>query len=194
MLKDFKAFVMRGNVLDLAVAVVVGGAFSKIVTSFVDDVLMPPLGLLLGRVDFRDKFIDLSGQHPATLAQAEAMGAAVLRYGLFINAIVNFLIVAFAIFLVLHSIKRFLPTPPAPDARECPFCLSLIPLRATRCRHCGSEVAPDLNRALYTRTRVAPQFIPAPKATRSTRSPGATRPARAASSQRRGMVAAVVFP
>src|SRR5712691_1458947 len=135
MLKDFKAFVMRGNVLDLAVTVVVGGAFAKIVTSFVDDVLMPPLGLLLWRVDFRDRFIDLSGQH-------QAMGAAVLRYGVFINAIVNFLIVAFAIFLVLHSIKRFLPTPPAPDAQECPFCLSLIPLRATRCRHCGSEVAP----------------------------------------------------
>ena len=142
MLKDFKAFVMRGNVLDLAVAVVVGGAFSKIVTSFVDDVLMPPLGLLLGRVDFKDKFIDLSGRGPATLAQAQAMGAAVLRYGLFINAIVNFLIVAFAIFLVLHSIKRFLPTPPAPDARECPFCLSLMPLKAKKCRHCGSEVAP----------------------------------------------------
>ena len=142
MLKDFKAFVMRGNVLDLAVAVVVGGAFSKIVTSFVDDVLMPPLGLLLGRVDFRDKFIDLSGQAPATLAQAEAMGAAVLRYGLFINAIVNFLIVAFAIYLVLRSVRRFLPTPPAPDARECPFCLSLIPLRAARCRHCTSEVTP----------------------------------------------------
>ena len=142
MLKDFKAFVMRGNVLDLAVAVVVGGAFNKIVTSFVDDVLMPPLGLLLGRVDFRDKFIDLSGQAPATLAQAQAMGAAVLRYGLFINAIVNFMIVAFAIFLVLRSIRRFLPAPPAPDGRECPLCLSLIPLKAKRCRHCCAEVAP----------------------------------------------------
>jgi large conductance mechanosensitive channel len=142
MLKDFKAFVMRGNVLDLAVAVVVGGAFNKIVTSFVDDVLMPPLGLLLGRVDFRDKFIDLSGQHPATLAQAQEMGAAVWRYGLFINAIVNFLIVAFAIFLVLRSIRRFLPAPPAPDGRECPFCLSLIPLKAKRCRHCCAEIAP----------------------------------------------------
>jgi len=141
MLKDFKAFVMRGNVLDLAVAVVVGGAFGKIVTSFVDDVLMPPIGLLLGRVDFRERFIDLSGKHPATLAQAEAMGAAVLRYGQFINAIVNFLIVAFAIFLVLHSVRRFLPSPPPPDARDCPHCLSKIPLRATRCRHCGSEVA-----------------------------------------------------
>ncbi|HET6896820.1 MAG TPA: large conductance mechanosensitive channel protein MscL [Vicinamibacteria bacterium] len=142
MLKDFKAFVMRGNVLDLAVAVVVGGAFNKIVTSFVDDILMPPLGLLLGRVDFKDKFIDLSGQAPATLAQAQAMGAAVWRYGLFINAVVNFLIVAFAIFLVLRSIRRFLPVPPAPDARECPLCLSLIPLKAKRCRHCTAEVVP----------------------------------------------------
>lgn len=142
MLKGFREFVLRGNVLDLAVAVVVGGAFGKIVTSFVDDVLMPPLGLLLGHVDFKDKFIDLSGQHPATLAQAQATGASVLRYGLFINAIVNFLIIAFAIYLVLRSIRRFLPTPPAPDARECPFCLSLIPLRATRCRHCVAEVKP----------------------------------------------------
>ena len=121
MLKDFKAFVMRGNVLDLAVAVVVGGAFNKIVTSFVDDVLMPPLGLLLGRVDFRDKFIDLSGQHPATLAQAQQMGAAVWRYGLFINAIVNFLIVAFAIFLVVRAINRVRrqePPPPAETPRQ----------------------------------------------------------------------------
>lgn len=142
MLKDFKTFITRGNVLDLAVAVVVGGAFGKVVTSFVDDVLMPPIGLLLGPVDFRERFIDLSGTSPATLAQAEAAGAAVLRYGAFINAIVNFLIVAFAIFLVLRSVRRFLPTPPAPDARECPQCLSPIPLRATRCRHCGSDVAP----------------------------------------------------
>jgi large conductance mechanosensitive channel len=142
MLKDFKAFVMRGNVLDLAVAVVVGGAFGKIVTSFVDDVLMPPLGLLLGRVDFRDRFIDLSGTDPATLAQAQASGAAVLRYGLFINSIVNFLIIAFAIFLVLRAIRPFLPVPPAPDARDCTYCLASIPLKATRCRHCGSELAP----------------------------------------------------
>jgi large conductance mechanosensitive channel len=142
MLKDFKAFVMRGNVLDLAVAVVIGAAFGKIVTSFVDDILMPPLGLLLGPVDFRERFIDLSGQHPATLAQAEAAGAAVLRYGVFINAIVSFLIVAFAIFLVLRAVRRFLPTPPAPDARDCPYCLSPVPLKARRCRHCTSELAP----------------------------------------------------
>ena len=144
MLKDFKAFVMRGNVLDLAVAVVVGGAFSKIVTSFVDDVLMPPLGLLLGRVDFRDKFIDLSGQHPATLAQAEAMGAAVLRYGLFINTIVNFLIVAFAIFLLVKQVNRFqkpVAVPPGPPTtKDCQFCGMSIPIKAIRCPQCTSEL------------------------------------------------------
>jgi large conductance mechanosensitive channel len=141
MLKDFKAFVMRGNVLDLAVAVVIGAAFGKVVTSLVDDVLMPPLGLLLGQVDFREFFVDLSGRQFPTLAEAEAAGAPVLRYGLFINSIVNFLILALAIFLVLRSLRRFLPTPPPPDARDCPYCLSPIPLRATRCRHCGSDVA-----------------------------------------------------
>lgn len=142
MLKDFKTFVMRGNVLDLAVAVVIGTAFGKVVTSLVDDVLMPPLGLLLGQVDFREFFVDLSARQFPTLAEAEAAGAPVLRYGLFINSIVNFVILAFAIFLVLRSVRRFLPTPPPPDARDCPHCLSPIPLRATRCRHCGSEVAP----------------------------------------------------
>lgn len=141
MLNDFKTFVMRGNVLDLAVAVIIGAAFGKVVTSLVDDVLMPPLGLVLGQVDFRNLFIDLSGRQFATLAEAEAAGAPVLRYGLFFNAIVTFVIVAFAIFLVLRSVRRFLPTPPAPDARDCPHCLSPIPLRAARCRHCGSDVA-----------------------------------------------------
>jgi large conductance mechanosensitive channel len=141
MLNDFKAFVMRGNVLDLAVAVVVGSAFGKIVTSLVDDVLMPPLGLVLGQVDFREFFVDLSGRQFPTLAEAEAAGAPVLRYGLFVNAIVNFVILAFAIFLVLRAVRRFFPSPPAPDGRECPHCLSPIPLKATRCRHCSSEVA-----------------------------------------------------
>lgn len=144
MLKDFRDFVMRGNVLDLAVAVVIGAAFGKIVTSFVDDILMPPLGLLLGPTDFRERFVDLSGQHHATLAQAEAAGAAVLRYGAFINAVVTFLIVALAIFLILRAVKHLLPppVPPAADTRDCPLCLSPIPLRARRCRHCTSEVAP----------------------------------------------------
>lgn len=140
MLKDFKNFVMRGNVLDLAVAVVLGAAFGKIVTSAVDDILMPPLGLLLGHVDFRDRFVDLSGQHIATLAQAEAAGAPALRYGLFVNNVVSFVIVAFAIFLIVRAVMHLLPAPPT-EIRDCPFCLSPIPLRASRCRHCTSEVA-----------------------------------------------------
>jgi large conductance mechanosensitive channel len=145
MLKDFRDFVMRGNVLDLAVAVVVGGAFGKIVSSLVDDVLMPPLGLLLGHVDFKDKFIGLSGPHYASLVEAQAAGAAVLRYGLFINAVVNFLIIAFAIFVVVRAVKHLLPPPAVPaaaDTRDCPHCLSPIPLKATKCRHCTAEVAP----------------------------------------------------
>jgi large conductance mechanosensitive channel len=144
MLKDFRTFIMRGNVLDLAVAVVIGGAFGKIVSSAVDDILMPPLGLLLGHVDFKDLFIDLSGRHLASLAEATAAGAPVLRYGLFVNNVVNFVIVAFVIFLLVRGVKHLLPppaTPPAQETRDCPFCLSPIPLRATRCRHCTSEVA-----------------------------------------------------
>ena len=142
MLEEFKKFVMRGNVLDLAVAVVIGGAFGALVTSFVNDVLMPPIGLLLGRVDFSNLFVNLSGESYPSVAAAKAAGAPTLNYGLFFNAVVNFLIVAFAIYLVLRSIRRFLPAPPAPDGRECPLCLSLIPLKAKRCRHCTSEVAP----------------------------------------------------
>jgi len=144
MLKDFRDFVMRGNVLDLAVAVVIGGAFGKVVSSLVDDVLMPPLGLLLGHVDFKEKFIDLSGHHYATLAEAQAASAPVLRYGMFVNAVVSFLIVAFAIFLIVRAVKHLLPppaVPPVAETRECPYCLSPIPRKATRCRHCTSEVA-----------------------------------------------------
>ena len=150
MLKDFRDFVLRGNVLDLAVAVVIGAAFGKVVTSLVDDMLMPPLGLLLGHVDFRELFVDLSGQHHATLAEAQAAAAPALRYGVFVNTIVSFLIVAFAIFLLVRAVKHLLPPPPAPPAaetRDCPFCLSPIPLRASRCRHCTSEVGPAATRA-----------------------------------------------
>jgi large conductance mechanosensitive channel len=144
MLKDFKDFVMRGNVLDLAVAVVIGGAFGKIVTSLVDDVLMPPLGLLMGHADFKDKFISLSDRGFATLAEAQAAGAPTLRYGLFVNSVVNFLIVAFAIFVILRAVKHLIPppaVPPAAETRDCPLCLSPIPRKATRCRHCTSDVA-----------------------------------------------------
>ena len=140
MLNDFKAFVMRGNVLDLAVAVVLGAAFGKIVASFVDDLLMPPLGLLLGGVDFKDLFIDLSGTHPASLAAAKAAGAATLNYGLFLNTMVQFVIVAFAAFLLMRQVQRFVPRPSA-TTRECPQCLSLVPIRALRCAHCTSALA-----------------------------------------------------
>jgi large conductance mechanosensitive channel len=139
MLKDFKAFVMRGNVLDLAVAVVLAAAFGKIVSSFVDDVLMPPLGLVLGGVDFKDLFVDLSGQGHPTLAAAKAAGAATLNYGMFLNTVVQFLIVAFAIFVIVRQVQRFVPPAPA-GTRECPQCLSSIPLKALRCAHCASAL------------------------------------------------------
>lgn len=144
MLEEFKKFVMRGNVLDLAVAVVIGGAFGAIVTSFVNDVLMPPIGLLLGRVDFSNLFVNLSGGSYPSVAAAKAAGAPTLNYGLFLNAVVNFLIVAFAIFLLLRQVSRFLvkPTPAAaPTTKECAYCTSAIPLRARRCPHCTSELA-----------------------------------------------------
>lgn len=144
MLEEFKKFVMRGNVLDLAVAVVIGGAFGAIVTSFVNDVLMPPIGLLLGRVDFSNLFVNLSGESYPSVAAAKAAGAPTLNYGLFLNAVVNFLIVAFVIFLLLRQVNRFL-VKPAPAAasttKECAYCTSAIPLRARRCPHCTSELA-----------------------------------------------------
>jgi large conductance mechanosensitive channel len=144
MWNDFKAFVLRGNVMDLAVAVILGAAFGRIVSSLVDDMIMPPLGVVLGGADFKDLFLDLSGHHYRTLAEATAAGAAILRYGLFLNAIVNFLIVALAIFFVVRSVTRLFPrlAPAAPVTRECPFCLSAIPLAARRCAHCTSEIAP----------------------------------------------------
>jgi large conductance mechanosensitive channel len=144
MLKEFRAFLMRGNVLDLAVAVVIGGAFGTIVTSFVNDVLMPPVGLLLGQVDFSNLFIDLSGQGYATLAAAQDAGAATLNYGLFLNTIINFVIVAFAIFMLLKSVERAQqqeePAPAAPTTKECPFCFTEISLHATRCPNCTSQL------------------------------------------------------
>ena len=144
MLKEFKAFALRGNVLDLAVGVILGAAFGKVVSSFVDDILMPPLGLLLGHVDFTQLFVDLSRHGYATLAEAQAASAPVLRYGLFLNTVVNFLLVALAIFLLIKQVQRLLPAPAAPPAdetRECPSCVSRIHHRARRCPHCTSEVA-----------------------------------------------------
>lgn len=142
MLKDFKDFVARGNVMDLAVAVILGGAFGKIVTSFVDDVLMPPIGLALGGVDFRNLFINLSGTSYATLAEAKAAGAATLNYGIFLNTVIDFLIVAFVIFLIVRQLARFKKPEPAAAAttRQCPYCDTAISLKASRCPFCTSEV------------------------------------------------------
>jgi len=144
MLKEFKEFAMRGNVLDMAIGIVIGAAFGKIVTSFVNDMLMPPLGLLLGKEDFSSLFINISGKSFATLAEAKAAGAATVNYGIFLNTIVDFLIVAFAIFLLVRQVNRFQrkpePAPVTPTTKECPQCLSVIPLRAARCAYCTSEL------------------------------------------------------
>jgi large conductance mechanosensitive channel len=143
MLRQFKEFIMRGNVAELAIGVVIGAAFSKIVSSFVGDLLMPPIGLLLGRADFSNLFINLSGQHYATVAAAKAAGAPTLNYGAFLQAIVDFVIVAFGVFLLIRQVNRlFPPVAPPLTTRPCPLCLSNIPLRATRCAHCTSEVTP----------------------------------------------------
>jgi large conductance mechanosensitive channel len=143
MLKEFKTFAMRGNVLDLAVGVVIGAAFGKIVSSFVADILMPPIGLPLGRVDFTNLFVNLSGQAYPTIAAAKAAGAPTLNYGLFLNAVIDFLIVAFVIFLIVRQVNQWSREPEpakAPTTRECPLCATSIPLKARRCPHCTSEV------------------------------------------------------
>jgi large conductance mechanosensitive channel len=142
MMKDFKEFVMRGNVLDLAVAVIIGVAFGAIVTSMVNDIVMPPIGLVLGHVDFKDLFVSLNGQSYPTLAAAKAAAAPVIAYGQFLNTVINFLIVAFVIFIVVRQAKRF--QKPAPAAavttKDCPFCYTAIPLPAKRCPNCTSEL------------------------------------------------------
>lgn len=142
MFKEFKAFIMRGNVVDLAVAVVIGAAFGIIVTSFVNDILMPPIGLLLGRVDFSNLFLNLTPDkyNGSSLAEAKKAGAATINYGLFINNILNFLIIAFAVFIVVKQASRF-KKPVAVSTKECPFCLKEIPLKATRCPFCTSALA-----------------------------------------------------
>jgi large conductance mechanosensitive channel len=140
-LKQFKEFAMRGSVLDLAVGVIIGAAFGKIVASLVDDILMPPIGRLLGRVDFSGLFINLSDKSFETLAAAKAAGAPTLNYGNFINTIINFLIVAFTIFLVVRSVNKWMPKPPAPvTTRECPQCAMAIPVAAKKCGHCTSTL------------------------------------------------------
>ena len=144
MWKDFKAFIMRGNVVDLAVAVIIGAAFTGVVTSLVKDIIMPPIGLLLGGVDFANLYISLNGQAYPNLAAAQAAGAPTINYGLFINTLINFLIVALVIFLLVRAIRRLMPPPPPPASttRDCPYCLSAIPKAATRCAHCTSQVDP----------------------------------------------------
>jgi large conductance mechanosensitive channel len=142
MWKDFKAFIMRGNVVDLAVAVIIGAAFGAIVNSLVNDIVMPLIGQATGKVNFTDLFIALNGVHYATLADAQAAGAATVNYGVFINTIITFLIIAFVIFIVIRAISRLqkAPAPAAPTTKECQFCHTQIPIPATRCPNCTSEL------------------------------------------------------
>lgn len=146
MLKEFKEFAMRGNVIDMAVGIVIGIAFGAIIKSFVSDVIMPPVGMLLGNVDFSELFIVLKGAGSyTTLAEAQAAGAVTLNYGIFVNTIINFIIVAFAIFVVIKNINRLEKEEPAPEptTKECPYCLSSVPLNATRCPFCTSELGTE---------------------------------------------------
>ena len=142
MLKEFKEFAMRGNVLDMAVGIIIGAAFGKIITSLVGDVLMPPLGLILGKVDFSNLFLNISGKSYDSLAAAKAAGAPTINYGLFLNNIIDFLIVAFAIFLLIRMVNRWnKPTSaPAPKTKDCSYCATAIPIAAKRCPNCTSEL------------------------------------------------------
>ena len=144
MLKEFREFAMRGNVLDMAIGVIIGTAFGKIITSLVNDILMPPIGLLLGKVDFTNLFVSLSERHYERLVEAKAAGAATLNYGVFLNTVIDFIIVAFVIFLLVRQvnrIKRREEVPPAmPITKDCPYCFSSISIKATRCPQCTSEL------------------------------------------------------
>jgi len=144
--KEFKEFIMRGNVVDMAVGIIIGAAFVTIVKSLVDDVIMPPIGLLLGNIDFTNLFALLKdGKVPGpyeTLALAKAAGAVTINYGVFINTIISFLVVAFCVFILVKNVNRLRkePLPAEPDTRECPYCLSAIPVKATKCAHCTAEI------------------------------------------------------
>ena len=144
MFKDFKEFITRGNVIDLAVGVIIGGAFGKIVSSLVNDIIMPPIGMLLHGVNFADLFLALDGKTYASLANAQTAGAPTLNYGLFINNIIDFVIVAFVIFMMIHAISKLKkqPAPVAeePTSKDCPFCYTSIPVKASRCPHCTSQL------------------------------------------------------
>ena len=144
MWQEFKQFAARGNVIDLAVGVVIGAAFGKIVSSLVSDIVMPPIGMVLGQVDFKNLYVSLNGQVYASLADAQKAGAPTLNYGVFLNTIVEFLIVAVVIFLFVRQINRLMPPPavaPGEPRRDCPFCASSIPVRATRCAFCTAEIS-----------------------------------------------------
>jgi large conductance mechanosensitive channel len=149
MVKEFREFAIKGNVIDMAIGVIIGGAFGKIVSSLLADVLMPPIGLLMGRMDFSSLFISLNGQQYPSLSAAKAAGAPTINYGLFLNTALDFLIVAFVVFLVIKQINRLkrqepAPAPAAPNTKECRFCCSMIPIKATRCAHCSSDLrAPE---------------------------------------------------
>ena len=144
MLKEFKEFAMKGNVLDMAVGIIIGAAFGKIISSFVADVLMPPIGLLLGNVDFSNLFVTLSGATFKTLEEARKAGAVTINYGVFLNTVLDFLIVAFAIFLLIKQVNRLkreeVAPPAAPTTKDCPFCLTAVPIKAVKCAHCTSEL------------------------------------------------------
>ena len=144
MLKEFKEFAMKGNVLDMAIGIIIGAAFGKIITSFVNDVLMPPIGKLMGRVDFSGLYINLSDTSYKSLAEAKTAGAATINYGIFLNTVLDFLIVAFAIFLLIRHVNKLRapkPVPPGPPTtKECNYCLSVIPIKAVRCPQCTSEL------------------------------------------------------
>jgi large conductance mechanosensitive channel len=142
MFKEFKAFAMRGNVLDMAVGIIICAAFGRIISSFVADIIMPPIGLLIGKVDFSGLFLNISGTSYPTLAAAKAAGAATINYGVFLNTVLDFLIVALVIFMLVRQVNRWNKPAPAaaPTTKECPYCVSTIPLKATRCPNCTSEL------------------------------------------------------
>jgi large conductance mechanosensitive channel len=142
MLKEFKEFAVKGNVIDLAVGIILGVAFGAIVSSLVNDIIMPPIGLLLGKINFADLFINLSGTAYTSLKAAKDAGAATINYGVFLNAVINFIIVAFVVFLLVKQVNRMKKesAPAEPNTKECPYCLSAIPIKATRCPHCTSQL------------------------------------------------------
>lgn len=143
MFKEFKEFALKGNVIDLAVGIIIGAAFNKVIQSLVNDVIMPPIGMMMGKVDFSGLFINLSGKQFETLVEAKKAGAATINYGLFINTVVDFAIMAFVVFIMIKQINRLKREAPAatpPETRECPYCLSKVAVKAVRCQFCTSTL------------------------------------------------------